>query len=149
MASSGGVLVAGSSAVLTLASITHIALRIGAGLLFLEHGLQKTFGLLGGTVVPMVSQRGVAGLIEIVGGLLIAVGLFTRPVALVVVAEMLVAYILVHAPRGIWPISNGGELALLYALVFAYFAAHGAGAFSADAVIARRRETWPRRALRQ
>jgi putative oxidoreductase len=129
-----------STAVASLATVTQTTLRIGAGLLFMEHGLQKMFGLLGGTVAPLGSQLGVAGVLELVGGILIVAGLLTRPVAAVLVAEMLVAYVQAHAPRGVWPIRNAGELALLYAVVFAYFAANGPGPFSLDAVIVRRRE---------
>ena len=128
-----------TSGVANLATVMHAALRIGAGLLFLQHGLQKLFGMFGGTVVPLASQMGVAGVLELAGGILIAVGLLTRPVAVVLVAEMLVAYVQAHAPQGIWPITNRGELALLYALIFALFAAHGAGALSVDGIIGRRR----------
>jgi putative oxidoreductase len=128
-----------TSAVATLATVTHTTLRIGAGLLFMQHGLQKLFGMLGGTVVPITSQLGVAGVLEFAGGLLLVAGLFTRPVAIVLLIEMLVAYVQAHAPRGVWPVRNGGELALLYALVWAFFAAHGAGPFSLDSIIGRRR----------
>lgn len=127
-----------TSGIANLATVTHGALRIGTGLLFLEHGLQK-FGMFGGTVVPLASQMGVAGVLEVAGGVLIAVGLLTRPVAAVLVAEMLVAYVQAHAPQGVWPITNRGELALLYALIFAYFAANGAGGLSLDGIIGRRR----------
>ena len=122
-----------------LGPATHALLRIGAGFLFLEHGLQKLFGLFGGfggtpgATAPLFSQMGLAGVLEVAGGLLLIAGLFTRPVALVLVVEMLAAYAIAHLPKGGWPIENGGELSLLYALVFAFLAIHGAGPLSVDA----------------
>lgn len=121
----------------TLGPATHGILRIGAGLLFMQHGLQKLFGLLGGTdgngaTAPLMSQFGLAGVLELFGGLLIVLGLFTRPVAVVLALEMLGAYFIAHLPRGGFPIQNGGELALLYALVFAFLAGNGPGAYSLD-----------------
>jgi len=115
----------------------HALLRIGAGLLFMEHGLQKLFGLFGGMgptggTVPLVSLMGLAGVIESVGGLLLVLGLFTRAVAVVALLEMLYAFATVHLPRGGAPIQNGGELALLYGLIFAFLAANGAGPASLD-----------------
>jgi putative oxidoreductase len=107
-------------------------LRIGTGLLFLQHGLQKMFGLLGGKAVPVASLLGVAGILELVGGLLLVVGLFTRPVAAILALEMVAAMVIAHFPRGGWPIQNGAELPMLYALIFAFFAASGAGPASAD-----------------
>ena len=121
------------------ADVTHVALRLGAGLLFLQHGLQKLFGLLGGKPVPLASQMGVAGLLEFVGGILLVVGLLTRPVSVVLTLEMLVAFFMAHAPRGGWPVQNGGELPLLFALIFLFMAGHGAGPLSLDAALARRR----------
>ena len=119
------------------AAATHALLRIGAGLLFMQHGLQKLFGMFGGmdgkgATAALVSQMGLAGVLECFGGLLIVLGLFTRPVALVLVLEMLAAYFTAHLPQGGFPIENGGELALLYALVFAFFAANGPGPYSLD-----------------
>jgi putative oxidoreductase len=114
-------------------------LRIGAGLLFMQHGLQKIFGLLGGfggtpgATAPLDSLMGVAGILELVGGALLVAGLFVRPVALILAAEMVVAYFMSHLPQGGMPIQNGGELALLYALVFVFLAARGAGPASVDA----------------
>ena len=116
----------------------HALLRIGAGILFMQHGVQKLFGMLGGfggtpgATAPLASQMGVAGVLETFGGLLIVLGLFTRPVALVLMLEMIVAYLIAHLPRGGWPIENGGELPLLFALVFALLATHGAGPLSID-----------------
>ena len=115
-----------------LTGILAALLRIGAGLLFMQHGAQKLFGWLGGNQVELVSQIGLAGVLEFFGGLLMVLGLFTRPVAVVLVLEMLWAYFQAHMPRGGAPIQNGGELALLYGLVFAFFAAFGAGPFSVD-----------------
>ena len=113
----------------------HALLRIAAGLLFLQHGLQKLFGLFGGvqgSAVPLMSQLGVAGVIETAGGLFLIIGLFTRPVAALLIAEMIAAYFIAHLPQGRWPIQNQGELALLYASVFAFLAANGAGPLSVD-----------------
>ncbi len=81
-----------------------------------------------------MSQMGLAGIIEVVGGALIAVGLFTSPVAFIASGEMAVAYFQAHAPRGFWPITNGGELAALYCFVFLYFAACGSGKLSIDSI---------------
>src|ERR1700752_1435043 len=97
-------------------------LRIVAGLLFACHGAQKLFGVLGGQQVSLMSQFGLAGVIEFGGGLLIAAGVFTSVVAFIASSEMAVAYFQVHAPPGTLPIQNGGELAVLYCLVFLYFA---------------------------
>jgi putative oxidoreductase len=111
-------------------------LRIGAGLLFMQHGLQKLFGLfggIGGATAPLVSLMGLAGVLELGGGLLLVLGLFVRPVALILAAEMVVAFVQAHLPQGGMPIQNGGELALLYALIFVFLAARGAGPVSVDA----------------
>lgn len=115
-----------------LVPLTQGVLRIGAGLLFMQHGAQKLFGVLGGTQVEWISQMGLAGVLELVGGALIVVGLLTRPVAAVLALLMIAAYVIAHAPLGIVPIQNHGELALLYALVFAFLSAGGAGAYSLD-----------------
>ena len=121
------------------APVAVTILRIGAGLLFMQHGLQKLFGMFGGfggtpgATAPLDSLMGVAGILELVGGALLVAGLFVRPVALILAAEMVVAYFKSHLPEGGMPIQNGGELALLYALVFAFLAARGAGPASVDA----------------
>jgi putative oxidoreductase len=116
-----------------VAEVTHVVLRVGAGLLFLQHGLSKLFGLLGGTAVPLVSMYGIAGVVELVGAVLLVVGFQTRPVAAVLLLEMCMAYVIGHQiPQGGWPIQNDGEEALLYALVFAFLAGNGAGALSVD-----------------
>ena len=121
------------------APVALAVLRIGAGFLFMQHGLQKIFGLFGGfggtpgATAPLESLMGVAGILELVGGAMLIAGLFVRPVALVLAAEMIVAYFQSHLPQGGFPIQNGGELALLYALVFGFLAARGAGPVSVDA----------------
>jgi putative oxidoreductase len=113
-------------------------LRLVAGLLFACHGAQKLFGALGGHAVPIASQMGLAGIIEFGGGLLIAVGLFTSPVALIASGEMAWAYFQAHAPRATFPIQNGGELAALYSFLWLYVAARGAGPLSLDKILRRK-----------
>lgn len=113
-------------------------LRIAAGLLFMQHGAQKLFGALGGFggtpggTAELFSMMGLAGVVEFFGGLLVVVGLMTRPVALICSVQMIVAYFMAHQPEGGFPIQNGGELALLYAFVFAFFVTAGPGSFSLD-----------------
>ena len=116
-------------------------LRIAAGFLFMEHGLQKLFGVLSGGARPPVSLgslMGVAGVVEGLGGLLLLLGLFTRPVAFLAAGEMAVAYFKAHAPQGFWPVLNKGELAALYCFVWLYIAAAGPGPWSLDALIWRK-----------
>ena len=121
------------------ADIAHTLLRVTAGLLFAEHGAQKLFGALGGFGPPpgdrvqLLSLMGLAGVIEFFGGLLIALGILTRPVAFIAAGEMAVAYFMAHAPHGFWPILNHGEPAVLYCFVFLYLAAAGPGPYSVDA----------------
>jgi putative oxidoreductase len=105
----------------------YALMRIVIGLLFLFHGLQKMFGLLGGQKVPLASLAGAAGVIELVGGGLVMIGLLTPLAAFVCSGEMAYAYFTVHQPRGTWPIQNGGELAALYCFVFLYIATRGTG----------------------
>jgi putative oxidoreductase len=139
-----------------IAAIARGVFRIGVALLFGMHGFQKLFGLFGGRPVPLASLLGVAGLLEVVGGSLLLLGLLTRPVALILAVEMVAAFVMAHAPRGGAPLQNGGEVPLLYALAFVYFAGNGAGGASLDAVVQRRRglqrrhggETTPGRATR-
>jgi putative oxidoreductase len=121
------------------AEITYAALRVVAGLLFLCHGGQKLFGWFGGlggsgATAPLASTMGAAGVIELAGGLLLMVGLFTRPVAFLMAGEMAVAYFMSHAPHGFWPIVNHGEPAVLNCFIFLFYSAHGAGHFSLDAL---------------
>jgi putative oxidoreductase len=118
---------------MALAGPAHALLRIGVGLLFLQHGLQK-LGLLDKAAVPLGSLLGLAAILEVLGGTLIVLGLWTRLVAFVLVGEMVTAFLLAHFPRGGWPIQNMGELPLLYALVFAFLAAAGSGPASIDAL---------------
>ena len=121
-------------------AITHNALRIVAGFLFTLHGAQKLFGVLGGNQVEsLMGQRGIAGILEFFGGLLIMVGLFTRPVAFLVSGQMAVAYFIAHAPDGFWPIMNRGELAAFYCFTWLFFCAHGAGKYSIDGWLACRK----------
>jgi putative oxidoreductase len=105
-------------------------MRVIVGLVFAEHGAQKLFGLLGGQPMPWLSQMGLAGCIELVCGVMVALGLFARWAALLAAGEMAVAYFQVHAPHGFWPIQNRGELAVLYCFVFLYIAARGGGNWS-------------------
>ena len=121
---------------------THALLRIGAALLFMQHGAQKLLGMFGGMgpdggTVELMSRFGLAGVIELFGGLLILIGLFTRPVAFLAAGEMVAAFFIAHLPRGGAPIQNGGELPLLFALVFLFLAGNGAGPFSVDAMLNR------------
>jgi putative oxidoreductase len=116
--------------------------RIVAGFLFMFHGLQKVLGMFGGmqgATAPMMSMPWIAGVIEMVGGLLVMIGLLTRIVAFICSGEMAAAYFMVHQPRGTWPIENGGELAALYCFAFLYIAARGAGIWSVDGAGARSR----------
>lgn len=116
-----------------LAPATHAILRAGAGLLFMQHGLQKLFGWLGSSgPVPLVSLYGLAGVLELVGGILLILGLLTRPVGVVLTLQMIWAYVMAHMPQGGWPVQNKGELSLLYALVFLFLAGNGAGPASID-----------------
>jgi putative oxidoreductase len=117
---------------------THALLRIAAGVLFLPHGAQKLFGALGGMggnggSATFPDLMWFAGVLEFFGGLLMVLGLFTRPVAFLLSGQMLVAYFMAHAPQGGLPLQNRGELALLYCFVFLFFAAWGAGPWSIDA----------------
>ena len=116
------------------APIFYALLRIVAGLAFAQHGAQKLFGVMGGSAVSLATQRGLAGIIEFVGGILIALGLFTSPVAFLASGEMAWAYFQSHFPRGLWPIQNGGELAVLYCFIFLYLSAVGSGKLSIDSI---------------
>jgi putative oxidoreductase len=118
-------------------------LRIVAGILFTLHGLQKVAGLFGGVgrpggTAPMWSLFWIAGVLETVGGLLIVLGLFTRPVAFLLCGEMAVAYFRTHFPRGFWPIQNGGELAVLFCFLYLYLFTAGPGPLSLDRVMRRK-----------
>ena len=108
----------------------YALLRMVSGLLFAVHGAQKLLGVLGGQQVPIMSQFGLAGVIELVGGLMIAAGVFASLAAFVASGEMAVAYFQVHAPKALWPVQNGGELAVLFCFLFLYVAARGNGTWS-------------------
>jgi putative oxidoreductase len=113
------------------------ALRIAAALLFIAHGTVKLFGFPPGAPRPplvLLSLLGAAGVIETIGGALMLVGLFTRPVAFVLSGQMAVAYFRQHAPGGAWPIVNGGELAVLFCFIWLLFVAAGPGPWSLDAL---------------
>ena len=110
----------------------YALMRIVVGLLFACHGAQKLFGVLGGQQVPYASQFGLAGVIELVGGVMIAIGFMTGFVAFIASGEMAYAYFTVHWPRGPWPIQNGGELAALYCVIFLYVASRGSGIWGID-----------------
>ncbi len=121
------------------ASYFYAILRIVAGLMFAMHGSQKLLGFPGGKdPAPLMSMIGVAGIIELVGGLLIAVGLFASLAAFIASGLMAVAYFMAHASQGALPILNQGELAVLYCFLFLYIAARGAGVWSIDALLRRR-----------
>jgi putative oxidoreductase len=113
-------------------------LRIVTGFLFLQHGSAKLLGVphleMFGGGVPLMSLMGVAGILELVGGAMILIGLFTRPTAFILSGQMAVAYFMAHAPEGPLPILNHGELAALYSFVFLYFAFAGGGKLSVDSV---------------
>ena len=116
------------------------ALRMAAAAVFIPHGLQKLLGMFGSPgTAPMLSQMWVAGVLELFGGTLMLLGLFSRPVALVLSGEMAAAYFQAHAPRGQWPIQNGGELAVLFCFIWLFFAAAGPGPWSLDAIVRKRR----------
>lgn len=113
-------------------------LRIVIALLFMQHGAEKLFGLGGGHTVQLLSLMGLAGVLEFFGGLLVVVGLFTRPVAFILSGEMAFAYFMVHAPQSPWPLFNGGGMAVAFCFVFLYLSAAGGGPWSLDRLIRRR-----------
>lgn len=113
-------------------------LRIVAGFNFMTHGTQKLFGvpaLEPRAGVELMSMMGAAGVIETVGGALLVLGLFTRPVAFICSGQMAFAYFIAHAGRSFWPLLNGGELPSIYCFLFLFFAAAGAGPLSIDAMM--------------
>ncbi len=111
-------------------------LRIVTALLFMEHGSQKLLGfppLAEGRSIPeMFTLIWVAGVLELFGGFLVLIGLFTRPVAFILSGQMAVAYWMAHAPGSFYPVLNGGDAAILFCFIFLYLAAAGPGAFSVD-----------------
>src|SRR2546425_1114172 len=126
---------------------TYFLLRVVAGLLFLQAGGLILFGWFGGmpgqpgsTAPPLMSQTGIGGVLEFFGGIAIALGLLTQPVAFILSGEMAVAYWQFHAPQSPWPVQNQGVPAILYCFLFLYMAAKGGGDWSLDALIRRKRE---------
>jgi putative oxidoreductase len=117
-------------------------LRIVAALIFMEHGTQKLLGFpVSERPAPeLLSLSGIAGILELVGGALLVLGLFTRPVAFILSGEMAVAYWLAHAPQSFFPVNNGGDAAILYCFVFLYLFAAGGGPWSLDAWLRGKRE---------
>jgi len=118
-------------------------LRIVAAAVMMQHGVQKLFGLLGGVgpngeTVEIMSQMGLAGVLETFVALLVLVGLFTRPAAFILSGEMAVAFFQAHFPRAFWPVQNGGETPVLLCFIFLFFAAFGAGSFSLDALLSKK-----------
>jgi putative oxidoreductase len=124
-------------------NVVLAALRVVAGLMLVQHGVQKHFGWLlppertFAGAPEMWTRPWIAGTLEMVGGLLLAVGFLTRPVAFLLSGLMAFAYFIAHAPDGFWPILNGGELAALYCFVFLAFSVIGGGKFSIDALLDR------------
>jgi putative oxidoreductase len=120
-------------------------LRIVVGVLFIEHGTQKMFGIPHGQMPPvgltLASQMGLAAILEMFGGIAIFLGLFTRPVAFLLSGEMAVAYFQVHMKRGFLPIQNGGDNVVLFSFIFLYFVFAGGGVWSVDHLLARSRRT--------
>ena len=117
-------------------------LRIVAAMLFMQHGAQKLFGLPADPAkvpVELFSLMGLAGVLEFFAGLLLLIGLFTRPVAFLVSGQMAVAYFMAHAQASFFPIVNKGELAVLYCFVFLFIAARGSGIWALDGLLWRRR----------
>ncbi len=122
----------------SLESYAHALLRIVAGFTFSLHGFQKLFGYFGGihgARAHFFSLMWLAGVLECFGGLLILIGLFTRPVAFLLCGEMAVAYFKSHFPQGFWPIKNGGEMAVVYCFIFLYLMTSGAGPLSVDRIV--------------
>jgi putative oxidoreductase len=118
-------------------------LRIMAAFLFVQYGTTKLLAwpgavVPGGGTLPLMTQGGIAGLLEMVGGGLLLVGLFTRPVAFILSGEMAFAYFIGHAGQGFWPVLNGGAPAVLFCFVWLYISAAGGGPWSLDALLRRR-----------
>lgn len=126
--------------------ITFFLLRIVAAVLFIQTGgniLFDWFGMRGPGPFHIVSQMGLAGILEFFGGILVLIGLATRPVTFLLSGLMAVAYFQIHAPKSLWPLVNQGMPAILLCFIFLFFSAHGAGPYSVDAVLSRRRAEPP------
>jgi putative oxidoreductase len=115
--------------------LLYAVMRLVTGLLFACHGAQKLFGALGGESQLANPLMLTAGVIELVGGLLVALGLWAGYAAFIASGQMAVAYFMMHARGGFWPIVNGGELAVLYCFVFLFVASRGSGAWSIDRIV--------------
>lgn len=115
-------------------------LRIIVAFLFMQHGAQKIFGVpgAGDHKVELASLMGLAGCLELFGGGLILLGLFTRPIAFLLAGEMAFAYFMAHAPQGFWPALNQGEAAVFYCFAFLYLSAAGGGPWSLDRALRNR-----------
>ena len=118
-----------------LTELIYSVTRLVVGFTFALHGAQKLFGVLDQDAVDLFSRLGVAGIVEFFGGALISLGLYTPWVAFIASGEMAFAYFISHNPRGVWPVTNGGEAAVLYCFVFLYFASRGSGPLSLDRII--------------
>jgi putative oxidoreductase len=118
--------------------LLYAVMRIVVGLLFACHGAQKLFGVLGGQSMVSNPMMLAAGIIELAGGGLVLLGLWTATAAFIASGEMAVAYFTAHAAAGFWPIMNKGELAVLYCFVFLYVASRGSGTLSVDALVRRK-----------
>ena len=114
-------------------------LRFVAGLCFLEHGLSKLFAFPVAGPAHLTALSLVAGLIEVIGGILVLLGLFTRPAAFIMSGEMAIAYFMVHAPKSTFPLANRGDAAILYCFIFFYLVFAGPGPISLDRLVAWRR----------
>lgn len=114
--------------------------RIVSAFLFMQHGGQKIFGFPAEQRYPfeLFSLSGTAGVLELFGGFLLLIGLFTRPVAFVLSGLMAFAYFIAHAPQAFWPLNNGGELAAMFSFVFLYFVFAGGGSWSVDSLCCKR-----------
>jgi putative oxidoreductase len=130
-------------------TVTFFLLRVVAGLLFLQAGGMKILDWFGGVPAQfgghpaLLSQAGIGGLMELIGGTFILLGFMTHITAFLLSGEMAVAYFQFHQPGGFWPIQNHGEPAVLFCFIFLYFAAHGAGPWSLDGKFCRHKESAP------
>ena len=127
--------------------IAVLLLRVVAGLLFLQAGGMKILDWFGGVPAQygghpaMMSQTWIGGMLELYGGAAVLLGLFTQPVAFILSGEMAVAYFQFHQPHGFWPAQNHGESAVLLCFIFLFFAAYGAGPWSLDALLHKKRKS--------
>ncbi len=125
----------------TSTTTTLALLRVVSAIVYMQHGAQKFFPVFGGPSDHLGPLQIAGGTIELVGGALILLGLFTRLAAFISSGEMAVAYFMFHFPRGFWPVMNHGETPTLLCFIFLFLAAAGGGAYALDAVLSRRRDT--------